>query len=507
MMSYQKKYQMKKTILVFIVIMCSIGLKAEVKLPSIISNNMVLLQLSEVNLWGTASAGEKVSVNVSWSKDLYQTVTGSNGKWELKVITPSAAENQTVVIQGTNKITISNVLIGETWLCSGQSNMEYTVDIDTTEGWCLGIDDKEKFLAEANYKNIRLFHVPRNPAAEELDDCPGQWVVCTPENIKLFSSIGYIFGRKIHLETNYPVGLIESSYGGTKIEAWTKTSVIEGNPLYTSQAAPAIVPPASAPANAQRPPATAQQFPRMSEAQMEQFRMIMRPSVMWNGMINPICPYTLKGVIWYQGESNASNAKAYSEMFANMIESWRAEFGNPKLPFYFVQLAPYDEPRGDYAALREAQTIVWETVDYTGMVVITDAGLEKNVHPTNKTIPAERLALWALNRNYGQYVPCESPVFDSYYVEGNSIVVKFRYATGGLKVPAGAKELLGFTVSSNGKDFYPAKADIIAPNAIRVSALEVSKPTTVRFGYSNWLVTNLYNNAGLPVSPFRTDNN
>jgi hypothetical protein len=496
---------MRKIVVLLFAILTVSGLKAEIKLPSIISDNMVLQQLSEVNLWGTANPDEKVLVNVSWSKELYQTVAGNNGKWALKIVTPSAAENQTVIIQGTNKITIKNVLIGEAWLCSGQSNMEYTVDIDTTERWCLGIDDKGKYLSEANYKNIHLFHVKRNPTLEEADNCPGEWVVCTPENIKLFSAIGYIFGRKIHLETSFPVGIIESSFGGTRVEAWTKSSVMEGNPLYNTPAVNVNRPPASATPNAQRPQGTGQQFPRMSEAQMQQFRMMMRPSVMWNGMIYPICPYTFKGVLWYQGESNAYNPQTYSQMFTNMIESWRKEFGNPDLPFYFVQLAPYDEPRGDYAALREAQTLVWKTVANTGMVVITDAGMEKNVHPMNKTIPAERLAAWALNRNYGHYVPCESPVLDSYYIEGNSIVVKFKNATGGLKVADGGKELPGFTVSSNGTEFSPAKAEIISFNAVRVSAPEVSKPTAVRFGWGNWLVTNLYNDAGLPASPFRTN--
>lgn len=488
-------------------ILTATGLRAEVKLPSIISDNMVLQQLSEVNLWGTANSGEKITINVSWSKVPYQTVTGSNGKWTLKITTPSAAENQTVTIQGTNTIKISNVLIGETWLCSGQSNMEYTVDIDTSEAWCLGIDNKEKYISEANYKNIRLFHIPRNPSLEELEDCPGKWVVCTPENIKLFSAVAYIFGRKIHLDTGYPVGIIASSFGGTRVEAWTKSSVIEGNPLYSTPAVNINRPPASTSTNTQKPPVTRQQIPRMSEARMEQFKMMMSPSVMWNGMINPIRSYTIKGVLWYQGESNANNANAYSQMFTNMIESWRNEFGNPNLPFYFVQLAPYDEPRGDYATLREAQTHVWETVPNTGMAVITDAGMEKNVHPMNKTIPAERLAAWALNRLYGNYVPCESPVLDSYYREGNSIIVKFKYATGGLKLADGEKELVGFTISSNGNDFYSAKAEIIDFNAVRVYAPEVSNPTDVRFGWSNWLVTNLFNNAGLPASPFRTDNN
>jgi hypothetical protein len=496
---------MKKSVLALMIIICSIGLKAEVKLPSVFSNNMVLMQLSEASIWGKADPGENVSITVSWNKDVYKNVADKDGNWLIKVTTPAATVNQTIVIRGNNSITIGNVLIGEVWLCSGQSNMEYTVDVDTVERWCLGIDNKEKYISEADYKNIHLFHIPRNPAAEELDDCPGKWVVCTPENIKLFSSIGYIFGRKIHLETGYPVGIIASSFGGTRIEAWTKSSVIEGNPLYETPAVNANRPPASAPANAQRPQATGQQFPRMSEAQMEQFRMMMRPSVMWNGMINPICPYTFSGVLWYQGESNASNAKAYSQMFTNMIQSWRSEFGNSDLPFYFVQLAPYDEPRGDYAALREAQTHVWKTVANTGMAVITDAGIEKNVHPTNKTIPAERLAAWALNRNYGHYVPCESPVLDSYYVEGNSVVIKFKYATGGLKVADGDKELVGFTISSNGNDFYNAKAEIMGFNAVRVTSPEVSKPTIVRFGWSNWLIANLYNNAGLPASPFRTD--
>jgi hypothetical protein len=498
---------MRKIIIVLFAILALSDLKAEIKLPSIISDNMVLQQLSEVNLWGTANSGEKVLVNVSWSKELYQTVAGNNGIWALKIVTPSAAENQTVTIQGTNTIKISNVLIGETWLCSGQSNMEYTIDIDTTEVWKLGIDNKEKYISEANYKDIHLFYVQRNPSVDELEDCPGKWVVCSPENIKLFSAIGYIFGRKIHLETGYPVGLIASSFGGTRIEGWTKSSVMEGNALYSRPEVNNNNPPVSTPNNTQRPQQTGQQFPRMSEARMEQFRMIMSPSVMWNGMINPIRNYTIKGVIWYQGESNASNAKSYRQMFANLIESWRKEFRNPDLPFYFVQLAPYDEPRGDYAALREAQTLVWETVPNTGMAVITDAGLEKNVHPINKTVPAERLAVWVLNRNYGHYIPCESPVLNSYYVEGNSIVVKFKYATGGLKVANGEKELSGFTISFNGTDFYPAKAEIIGFNAIRVSAPEISRPTAVRFGYRNWLVANLYNDAGFPATPFRTDSN
>lgn len=463
--------------LLFIIL--SVPTNAAIKLPSIFSDNMVLQQNTKVNMWGKANVGEKITVKCSWSKKNYSAITAANGTWKLQISTPKASRNQTLTIKGENSLTIHNILIGEIWLCTGQSNMEFSVAKDSINRWKTGMLNYDKELENANYGDIRLFQVEHQLAPDgEKDDCVGQWLVCNRENVRKFSAIGFVFGRKLYKELNQPIGLIQSTWGGTHAESWTKMEVMRDNPLYQS---------------------VIEKY-RADKIKNNDGSNI--PSTLWNGMIAPILPYTLKGNIWYQGESNAYFYQNYQELFTNMINSWRKEWKQADMPFYFVQIAPYyDQPAG----IREAQLNTWQSVKHTGMVVITDVGDSADIHPRNKIVPGERLAAWALANQYGKKITYASPVYKKLKIKGNKAIVSFTQKE--LKISENeGSSLTGFFIAGSDRCFYPAVAQITDDGRVEVLAPEVNNPVAVRYGYNNFFRVNLSNQAGLPASPFRTDN-
>jgi unsaturated rhamnogalacturonyl hydrolase len=461
-------------ILSIFIFACSFSLQAGITLPSIFSDNMVLQQNTNVNIWGKATNGEKITIQPSWSSKSVQVVANNNGKWNAIIKTPRASKNQSVSIKGENALVINNILIGEVWLCTGQSNMEFPIAKET--GWRTGILNEEEEMKDADYPDIRLFQVEHQLAPDgEMDDCVGKWTVCNPENLKNFSAVGFIFGRKLYNELNTPIGLIQSTWGGTHAESWTKMEVMKNNPLY----ADVLV-----------------DF-RKEEAAGKTLCKV--PATLWNGMLAPIRPFTIKGNIWYQGESNAIRHEKYQEVFTNMINSWRAEFQQPKLPFYFVQIAPhYRQP----AEIRESQLNTWKSVKNTGMVVITDAGDSTDIHPRNKRVTGERLAAWALAREYKKKTAYSGPRYKSMKVKGNKVTLSFDYAQSGLD--SKNEPLKGFFVSGSDNRFYPATATV-ARKKVVLSVPEVNEPVAVRYGWGNFFRVNLYNKAGFPASPFRTD--
>lgn len=469
------KRQISYLFSILLFIACSVKTNATVKLPSIFSDNMVLQENTLVNVWGKASANELVTVTTSWNFKRYATKADADGRWTLKIKTPRAAKDQKITVRGENVIQINNILIGEVWLCSGQSNMEFQVS--KAEGWRTGMLNEAEEMKDADYPEIRLFHVEHQLAHQgPVDDCVGRWVVCNPANLKDFSAVGFVFGRKLHKDLKVPVGLIQSTWGGTHAESWTKMDVMENNPLYAD---------------------VLDKF-ALKNVKIEK-NYCKVPSTLWNGMINPILTYTIKGTIWYQGESNSDRFEKYQDVFTNMIHSWRKEWGQQDMPFYFVQIAPqYKQPAG----IREAQLKTWQSVKNTGMAVITDAGDSTDIHPRNKRVTGERLALWALAKSYGKSCAYSGPLYKSMKKSGNKVILSFDYVEGGLN--SKGEVLNGFFISGTDRRFYPAKA-VIVNNKVEVSAPEVLDPVAVRYGWGYFFRANLFNNAGLPASPFRTD--
>ena len=491
----------------------SFGVKAEVKLPSVLSDNMLLQQNTTVNIWGKANPSEKISVTSSWNKEAYTTQAGSDGKWLVKIATPKyTSKNQTITITGENTITINNILIGEVWLCSGQSNMNFP--IAKTTGWRTGILNEAETMKDADYPDIRLFQVTLALSPEkELNDCEGKWLVCTPDNIKEFSAVAFFFGRDLYKNLKMPIGLIHTSWGGTHAESWTKMSVIEKDPVYAELLKAYYADRDNYPAEMEKYKIAKEQYDIDKEAAIKAGKKPAKApkepqgvnhnkalSTLWNAMVSPLVPYTIKGVIWYQGESNSVRYQDYTRVFTNMINSWREEWKQGDFPFYFVQIAPhYKQP----PQIREAQLKTWETVKSTGMVVITDVGDSTDIHPRNKQIPGERLAKWALAKDYGKKIPFSGPVYQSMKTDKNKAILSFEYADKGL-VSQG-KVLKGFTIAGEDKKFYPADAQIQGDKIV-VTSPDVSNPIAVRYGWDKFFRVNLYNGAKLPASPFRTDN-
>lgn len=474
---------MKKQFWYFIFLLFYIStlpVQGKITLPAILSDNMVLQQKSQIRFWGKARPGEKVTVSTSWDKNIYTVQTPTDGHWEVKIKTPGVMDNQMLTVKGENTITIHNILIGEVWLCTGQSNMEFPVARDPNVKWKTGILNETEEMKDTDYPSIRLFHVEHQLAPEgEKEDCIGRWLVCTPENVKEFSAVGFIFGRKLYKELQMPVGLIQSTWGGTHAESWTEMGVMKDNSLY------ADVMEEFAPQNVKR--------------EKDKCKV---PATLWNGMIAPIKGYTIKGNIWYQGESNSVRHEKYQKVFTNMIDSWRREWGQADMPFYFVQIAPhYKQPAG----IREAQLKTWQSgLKNVGMAVITDAGDSTDIHPRNKRVTGERLAAWALAKQYGKKVAYSGPLYKSMKVKDGKVTLTFDYAEGGLQTPENAP-VRGFFISGADARFYPATA-VIQGSKLELSAPEVPQPSAVRYGYGNFFRVNLYNKAGLPAVPFRTDN-
>lgn len=455
------------------------SVSAKVVLPAIFSDNMVLQQNAQVNLWGKATPGERVSVKASWTDKTVTTKAAADGKWTVKLKTPAAAKGQSVTVSGENTITINNVLVGEVWLCTGQSNMEYPVCKHPDKKWMTGMITEAEEMKDADYPELRLFRVEHQLAPDgEMDDCQGRWLVCTPKNLYDFSAVGFVFGRRLHKELNVPVGMIQSTWGGTHAESWTKMSVMKNNPLYAD---------------------VLEDFALKNVKQEKGYCKV--PATLWNGMIHPILGYTVKGNIWYQGESNAIRHEKYQQVFTNMINSWRKEWKQPDMPFYFMQIAPH---KGQPAGIREAQLKTWQSgLKNVGMAVVTDAADSTDIHPRNKRVAGERMALWALAKQYGKDVAYSGPLFKTMKVSGNKAVLSFEYAEDGLMTPENAP-VKDFLVAGADRRFYPAVA-VIKGSRLEVSAPQVAEPVAVRYGFCNFFRVNLYNKSGLPAVPFRTD--
>jgi len=487
---------------------------ADVRLPAIISDNMVLQAGRQVTVWGWADADEQVTVTLGEQK---QTATAdSTGQWKVQFGPLKRGGPMDVTAAGKNTITVHNVLVGEVWVCSGQSNMEFAL---WNHGVFGGAKNEEQEVAAANYPQIRLFIVKKAVAGKPQSDVEGQWVVANPETAGNFSAVGYFFGRDLYRATKYPIGLIDSSWGGTEAEAWTSDEALEADPelkvvadswrqriaefphvLEQFEQSLAEWEKSAEETEASGKPAVA--FPVVPKDPRSHS---WRDSGLWNGMIAPLTPFAIAGTIWYQGESNAEFGYQYRKVFSTMIQQWRTSWGEGDFPFLFVQLASYapgTKSKPDaWATLRESQEKTL-ALPKTGMAVAIDIGESYDIHPKNKQDVGRRLALAAESIAYGRKVEYMGPTYKSLKADKGMLRLQFSHLAGGLVVRG--QNLLGFEIAGQDRQFFPADAKVEGEEVVLTSS-RVAEPVAARYAWANDPKCNLYNKAGLPAPPFRSD--
>ena len=459
----------------------------ELKLAGIFNHNMVLQRNSEVAIWGMAEAKAEVKLKVSWSKKVQTVLAGADGKWKMMVKTPKAGENYSLnVTSGSSKVTIENIGSGEVWICSGQSNMQWKM-----RGF--GVDQFKEDVQKSNKPKIRFCTIQQRIGLVEQDDLPQvRWNVCNPKSVLGFSAVGYFFGSKLHEELNVPIGLISCNWGGSAIEGWISSDILREEMSEYSQKTKNY-----------------KEWQKKSETYTNRGKPKglnqSSPAVLYNGMLKPLISFGIKGVVWYQGESNVDAPAQYAKLFPLMIEDWRKQWGRGDFPFYYVQIAPWVYKQNPISAayLREAQLKALSTSN-TGMVVTMDVGDVGNIHPKRKKPVGERLARLALAKDYGKSdLVYSGPIYTSSEIQGGTTELSFDHVGGGL-VSSDGKELTHFTVAGENKEFEQATA-VIKNGKILVSSDKVKKPKAVRFAWGSGDEPNLMNKEGLPASSFRTD--
>ncbi len=455
-------------IILFVLIAFNSALFAKIILPSVFADNMVLQQNSTVALWGWSDPSETVKIVAGWNeKDTIKVKADNSSKWTTSIKTIGAGGPYSIRILGSSRVELKNVMLGEVWICSGQSNMEWSVNAKIING--------EEEAAKATNPNIRIFHVQKIGAEYPQETCNATWTVCSPETMRSTSAVGYFFARELQQKLNVPVGIIVSAWGGTPAEVWIEKSRIENN----------------ATLNAHKYNEKYDWWPGT-------------PGTLYNSMIAPFVPYGIAGAIWYQGESNCGNHQIYAQLMKTLIENWRADF-KKDFPFYLVQIAPYtygDKGTSEY--LREQQELITKTVPNTGMVVVSDlVDNVKDIHPRNKVDVGKRLANYALAETYKQNIGAyKSPAYQSMQVEKDKIRLTFSNVISGLK--STGKIPAQFLISGDDQKFVPATAKIEGSSIVLSSKL-VKTPVAVRFCFDDTSMPDVFSNEGLPLAPFRTD--
>lgn len=490
--------------------MLSLAAQAEIRLPALFSDNMVLQQGAPLPVWGWARDGEAITVQF---QNQEVTATAAAGKWKVVLGPVPAGGPFEMTIRGENAVTIKNILVGENWICGGQSNMEFPVERTL---------EPEAAIAGAKFPDIRLFKVEVAGADTPQEDVKAQWIVCSPETIAKFSAVGYFFGMGLHEHLKTPVGLIESCLGGTNASSWLPREVLAANDEFADilkdyDAALAKYPEAKAAYDA----ALAEHKAKLDKAKADGVELspqelrapaepmgpqhVKRPGALYNAMIAPLQPFAVKGAIWYQGEANAKSvaaARQYNLLFPAVIEQWRKGWGQTRFPFLFVQLAAYaDHPA--WPLLRDAQTATLSLPD-TAMAVSIDVGAVDNIHPKDKATVGKRLVQAARNAAYGEDVEATGPIFTEFEKREGLGIVYFRNVSEGLQ--SSAKPLTGFQIAGEDGVFVPANA-AIAGQTVIVRAEGIAKPAFVRYGWQAFPdpPCTLYNGSGLPAVPFRSD--
>lgn len=460
-----------RNILVILLVLLSGQLLAQVNLPSFFSDNMVLQRNAEVNFWGWGNRGSEVTITPSWSNQPVKVKASGHARFETKLKTPEAGGPYEITVEsGTYKKVLKNILIGEVWLCSGQSNMQWNANNRLKEM----LDE----LPTANHPNIRLLNVSNVASLTPQDNIFDAWTPCTSETVRNFSAIGYFIAKQLQADLKVPIGIINSSWGGTAAEFWTPENVILADTELLQN--------------------SKKQRPAPSKPH--------EPGSLWNSMIRPFMGYTIAGTFWYQGESNIVSYDGYNKLFETMIKSWRDAWGS-EFPFYYVQIAPYDyksKPEEQRGALLREQQVKTLHLPKTAMAVVTDLVPDvTNIHPTQKKEVAQRLSELALVETYGKKSEdYKSPVYKSHRVDGDKIIIEFDYLKGSLKV--NGPHIIDLLIADGSQKFIPADYKV-SGNKLIVYNKAIKNPVAVRFGFSDISMSNLFNSKGLPVSPFRTD--
>jgi sialate O-acetylesterase len=490
---------------------------AEVRMSNLFSDHMVLQRDQPVSIWGWADGGEKITGNFQGQS--VTTTTTAEGDWKA-TLQPlkTAMVGADLQVQGKNTVTVADVLVGEVWICSGQSNMEWTV------GASVGADLEK--LTAARHKTLRLLTV-RTPGQQEPVKQPEQkWVLSDGESVLRFSAVGYYFGEQLSDTLNVPIGLIDNSWGGSACEAWVRRDILESDAAYTplmqkwagieksydhdqavqkykTETLPKWE------AAVEKAKAEGKTAPQKPRAPQNQLTGNQRPGNLYNGRLKPVLGYGIRGAIWYQGESNASRAYQYRDLFPKMINCWRKDWNQGDFPFYWVQLADYkaevEQPGdSDWAELREAQTRTL-SLPNTGEAVIVDLGEANDIHPRRKMEVGLRLARHALAKNYNIAIPCQAPLYDKMEQKGDGkILVTFKEVGAGLAT-LDINDVVGFAIAGEDKTWKKAAARLVGPNQVEVHSMDVAKPVAVRYAWADNPVCNLFGKNDLPVTPFRTD--
>lgn len=479
---------MRNCILLLVLFSCfTSSLSAKVTLPALVGDNMVLQQQSDVKIWGWSKPNASIDVKASWGAK-GTTISDNQGNWVLTIATPASSFTQyTITVSDGEPVTINNVLVGEVWLCSGQSNMEMTF----AGVWGSPVIGANQTIAESGlYPNLRLFSVEKNSATQPQKDCKGSWRISSPAATKEFIAIGYFFGLQLHKILNVPVGIINATWGGTIIEAWIDA---ESQKSFTDV--------------------------DLNLLNDEKFPVYQKPVSCFNGMIAPLVNYSLRGFLWYQGESNVPRFSTYADKMLALIKSWRTLWADDKKSFFYAEIAPYNyaanrldltEAQINAALLREQQARVMALINNVGMVCTNDLVFpyeRDEVHPSNKFDVAKRFIYWALRNTYGfgEALSVIGPQYKSMKVENGSAILSFDGVDGeGIMIKG---DINGFEIAGSDQIFYPAMASKAFPNVDQLSVFsdKVTEPVAVRYCFKNFAIGNVSNVYGQPMIPFRTD--
>jgi sialate O-acetylesterase len=484
---------------------------AAIKLPSLFGNHMVLQQKSKVPIWGWASPGENISIEVSWQKNKVHTKTDASGHWKIELETPKAGGPYQININGENSIQLNDILIGEVWLCSGQSNMTFPLKYS---------DSAKQEIAKADFPAIRYFGVKHQYGEEPFNDCKGEWQITSPQTAASFSAVAYYFAKKIHTQLDVPIGIVCSAWGGTPAEAWTPKEVLQKDDSLQFFLRRWKEIPQKVGADSIRYNLALQQWEEEKKSGNDTpkpdkprdfyyySQPWCQPSALFNGMIHPLIPFCFKGILWYQGESNVSESNLYQNLFTSLIKSWRKrwekEGTKTQLPFYFVQIAPFGYGNLEAAAeLRQAQYDVMKTVDNTGMAVTIDLGDMNNIHFTHKKEVGERLAFIALAKSYAyKNVIYKGPVCNKISKVNNKLELRFdqKLFTIDEEKPQGFE--IGYKDPSSDSMRFVKAQSIVKHNEVEVWNDTVKVPLVVRYAWLDAGEANLINQSKLPAYPF-----
>lgn len=473
-----RKFILVITLSVFSLI-SPLSIKAEVKLPAIVSSNMVLQRNTSIVLWGWADAKEKFTIKSSWLNTPLNIQADKEGNWRIEVKTTNSKEPQTITIQSkTSTIILENVVFGEVWLCSGQSNMGMQIKGNPGQP----IFGSNMAIVKGNNPNLRLFTVERLGSKVPLKDIEkyNGWQQASPNTVSSFSAVAYFFGQQLQEVLDCPVGMIHTSWGGSSIQAWISKEVM-----------------------------TAFNTVELDSTDITKNTNHI-PTALFNAMIHPLIPYTIKGALWYQGESNRKEPESYKKLFPAMVQDWRTRWGIGDFPFYYVQIAPFSyqnnnvfQTTDNSAFIREAQLQCLDLIPNSGIAITMDLGDENSIHPPKKKEVADRLLWNALNQTYGyKAVDGASPRYESHELKDGGLLINFKNAETGLYA---YEELSGFEIAAENKVFYPAKAKIVNGKKVLVTSDKVPNPVAVRYAWRNWIIGTLYDTNLLPASSFRTD--